>query len=93
MRNRDMPAKPVEKNNYLIMKRGMYYAHNSCGYTSRVLLAGLYSEKYAKEQATQCDRLTAVEFNSSLIKLPELNKYLETINSMKYLSEQEKSSE
>ena len=53
------------KNPYLIIKRGMYYADNRCGYADGAELAGLYTEEEAKELCdythSECKAVKAVD--------------------------------
>ena len=53
------------KNPYLIIKRGMFYADDSCGYVGRAELAGLYTEEEAKEICdhthSECKAVKAVD--------------------------------
>ena len=67
---------------YVIRKNGMYYAHNSCGYVSRVLLAELYTEEYAKNHADQCDECYAVPITECLTGPEEVQEYIDRIEVM-----------
>ena len=42
---------------FFILKRGLYYRPNSCGYTSNPREAGVYSEQEAKEHIKNCSEL------------------------------------
>ena len=41
-----------EKAEYLLMKRGLFWRPNYCGYTSKIEEAGLYEERDAKSRAS-----------------------------------------
>jgi len=61
----------------------MYYAHRSCGYVSRVLLAELYSEQYAKEHPLQCDECQAIPVTDLLTGPEEVQEYIDRLEAMK----------
>ena len=68
---------------YVIKKNGMYYAHNSCGYTSRVLLAELYTESHAKARETQCGELQAIPVTELLTGSEEVQEYIDRMEVMR----------
>ena len=75
MKNGDMP--------YVLKKHGMYYAHNNCGYVSRVELAEIYNSAYAIQYAENHDDIYAIPV-SDLIKDPHgLSEYIERIEAMR----------
>ncbi|WP_421862460.1 hypothetical protein [Marinobacter adhaerens] len=39
---------------YVLIKGGMFYAHNSQGYVHRVELAEIYTKEYAERHARSC---------------------------------------
>ena len=45
---------------YFLQKGDMYYAHNSCGYVSTVVMAEIYTEEEAQRQSFQCEDVTAI---------------------------------
>lgn len=51
----------TEKPEWLIIKQGLFYRPNSCGYTSEKALAGRYTEAEAKAKAAvEPDRIRAI---------------------------------
>lgn len=40
---------------HVLIKGGMFYGHNSCGYVSNVLMAELFDERFAKNQEKSSD--------------------------------------
>ena len=68
---------------YVLKKSGMYYAHNSCGYVSRVLLAELYDKDYAINYAKNCDEVHAIPITELLTGVDEVQKYIDRIEIMK----------
>jgi hypothetical protein len=68
---------------YVIRKNGMYYAHNSCGYVSRVLLAELYTEEYAKRHAEQCGECEAIPVTACLTGPDEVQDYIDRLEVMR----------
>ena len=44
-----------------LLKGGYYYRENSCGYTSQLTEAGLYSKEEAESSLRGCDELQMVE--------------------------------
>jgi hypothetical protein len=68
---------------YVLKKNGMYYAHNSCGYVHRVLLAELYTEEYAKRHAEGCDECEAIPVTECLTGPDEVQEYIERMEVMR----------
>ena len=68
---------------YVLMKNGMYYAHNSAGYVSRVLMAELYDESYAKNYVKGHDDIRAIPITEILTGVDEVDSYLERIKVMR----------
>lgn len=65
---------------YVIIKNGMYYAHNSCGYVHRVLMAELYTEKEALASENQSGgEIKAVPLTDCLSSSDEVQEYLDRI--------------
>lgn len=74
-------AEPVEMP-YLLRKGGMWYAHNSSGYTARAELAELYTKEYAESYANNHDEVSAVPLNEIIKSADQLNPYIERIKAM-----------
>ena len=68
---------------YVLRKSGMYYAHNNCGYVSRVLLAELYDEDYAKNYAEGHDEIDAVPVTELLTGAEEVQEYIDRMEEMR----------
>ena len=68
---------------YVLVKGGVYYAHNNCGYVSRVLLAELYSEDYAKAYASGHEEIQAVPINELLTGAEEVQEYIDRMEVMR----------
>lgn len=68
---------------YVLKKKGRYYAHNSRGYVSRVLLAELYTEEYAKQYAEQCDECQAIPISDLLTGPEEVQQYIDRMEVMR----------
>ena len=68
-----------------IKKRGTYYRPNSCGYTSFMLEAGIYSKQEAVSEALSCDEITIeavndTDYRKSIIdKIDKLSEKLASI--------------
>lgn len=67
---------------YVLKKNGMYYAHNSCGYVSRVLLAELYTEEYAENHAKHTDECQAIPITELLSGTEEVEEYIIRLEAM-----------
>jgi len=67
---------------YVLKKNGMYYAHKDCGYVSRVLLAELYEEHYAKNYAKKNEDVSAIPINELLTGASEVKEYLDRMQIM-----------
>jgi hypothetical protein len=67
---------------YVIKKNGMYYGHNSCGYVSRVLLAELYDEIYAKNHEAHCEECKAIPITDLLTGPEEVQEYIDRMEVM-----------
>lgn len=63
-----------------IVKRGLYYRPNSCGYTTNKLEAGVYNKGYAVRSAKSCDELTIIPINVKEYNTEIQNK----INELQY---------
>jgi hypothetical protein len=61
---------------YLLRKHGMWYAHNSCGYTNRAELAELYTKEYAERHAESCDEVTAIPVNQVIESAEDVEPYI-----------------
>jgi uncharacterized protein YwlG (UPF0340 family) len=68
---------------YVLQKNGMYYAHNSCGYVSRVLLAELYEENYAKRYAAQHEEVRAMPVTELLTGIDEVQEHIDRLEAMR----------
>lgn len=68
---------------YVLNKNGMYYAHNSAGYVSRVLLAELYTKEYAESHASHCDEVRAIPVTELLTGVDEVQEYIDRLEEMK----------
>jgi hypothetical protein len=68
---------------YVLQKNGMYYAHNSAGYVSRVLLAELYSKDYAERYAEAHDEVIAMPVSSLLTGSEEVQDYIDRLEVMR----------
>lgn len=68
---------------YVLKKQGMYYAHNSRGYVSRVLLAELYTEDYANQHAKMCDECEAIRITECLTGPDEVQEYIDRLEVMR----------
>ena len=68
---------------YVLQKQGMYYAHNSRGYVSRVLLAELYTKEYAENYARQCEDVRAIPVTELLTGPDEVQEYIDRLLVMK----------
>ena len=64
---------------YVLKKNGMYYAHNDCGYVSRVLLAEIYDEEYAKKHANGCEEVQAIPLTECIESSDEIQEYIDRI--------------
>ena len=67
---------------YVLKKNGMYYAHNSCGYVSRVLMAELYDKDYALKQEKQCEEIQAIPVTELLTGAKEVQAYINRMQVM-----------
>ena len=68
---------------YALRKNGMYYAHKSCGYVSRILLAELFTEDYATRYARDHEDVTAVSITEALTGVEEIQEYIDRLAIMK----------
>ncbi len=68
---------------YVIKKNGMYYAHNSCGYVSRVIMAELYDKDYAIAQEKMCKELQAIPITDCLMGAEEVQAYIDRLEVMR----------
>jgi hypothetical protein len=68
---------------YVIQKNGMYYAHNSAGYVSRVLLAELYTKEYAESHCKQSQECRAFPVTELLTSAEEVQEYIDRLEAMK----------
>ncbi len=68
---------------YVLRKNGMYYAHNSCGYVSRVELAELYTKEYAEHQVSQCDDLSAHPVTNLISDVGHIDNVIDRLEAMK----------
>lgn len=68
---------------HVITKNGMYYAHNNCGYVSRVLLAELYDETYATDYAKLVEGCRAVPITELLTGSEEVQEYIDRLEVMR----------
>ena len=68
---------------YVIKKNGMYYGHNSCGYTSRVLLAELYTKEEAEAEARMCDEIQVMPITETLTGSDEVQEYIDRMEIMR----------
>lgn len=68
---------------YVLQKNGMYYAHRSCGYVSRVLLAELYTKEYAESYEKQCEEVRAIPVTDLLTGADEVQEYIDRLEVMK----------
>ena len=71
------------KTPYVLKKNGMYYAHNSCGYTHRVITAELYDEEYATRHAAQCEEVQAIPVKDLITGPDEIQKYINRLEIMR----------
>lgn len=73
---------------YVLKKNGLYYAHNSSGYVSRVFLAELFEENYAKRYAKNHDEIDAIPITELLTDAEEVQEYIDRLivmrDAMKY---------
>jgi len=72
---------------YVLKKNGMYYAHNSCGYVSRVLMAELYDKAYAVSYAKRCEEVQAIPVTKLLTGVDEIQEYIDRMEVMKQAKE------
>ena len=68
---------------YVLQKNGMYYAHNNCGYVSRVLMAEIYTKEYAENYARQCEDVRAMPVTELLTGPGEVQEYIDRMLVMK----------
>lgn len=68
---------------YVLIKNGMFYAHNNCGYVSRVELAELYNKEYAESQVSQCDDLSAHPVTNFISDVDHIDNVIERLEEMK----------
>lgn len=68
---------------YVLQKNGMYYAHNSCGYVHRVLMAEIYTKEYAENYVKGHDEIRAIPITDLLTDVEEIEEYLERITAMR----------
>ena len=80
----DEDALPLEHGvPYVLQKSGMYYAHNSSGYVSRVFLAELFTKGYAENYANKHDEIRAVAVTELLTGPEEVQEYIDRLQVMK----------
>ena len=68
---------------YVLQKNGMYYAHDSCGYTQRVLLAELYTKERAERDAKHYKEVRAIPVNELLTSSEEVQEYIDRLEVMR----------
>lgn len=51
---------------YVLIKHGMYYGHNNCGYVGRIEMAEIYNKGYAQDYAEGHDNVIAVPVSDYL---------------------------
>ena len=68
---------------YLLKKGGMWYAHNSCGYTVRAELAEIYNEAEALKYASCCEEVTAVLVTDALHSADSIQSCIDRLMVMK----------
>ena len=73
---------------YVLKKNGMYYAHNNCGYVSRVINAEIYDEDYAKKYAEGHEEIQAIPITELLTGAQEVQEYIDRLCKMRNLMEQ-----
>jgi hypothetical protein len=64
---------------YLLKKNGMWYGHNSCGYTNRAELAELYTKEYAERHASNCDEVIAVPVTDVIKSVEHVQEYIDRL--------------
>ncbi len=67
---------------YLLLKHGMWYAHNNAGYTARAELAEIYSKEYAQKYAQAHEDILAVPLNKIISDPAELDPYIDRMTRM-----------
>ena len=72
---------------YVLRKNGMWYGHNSCGYVSRVEMAELYTEEYAKRHAAHCDDIQAIPVIDMLPSPEHVQQFIDRLEVMKEAAE------
>jgi hypothetical protein len=72
---------PVEMP-YLLRKCGMWYAHNSSGYTARAELAELYTKEYAESHANHHEKVSAIPLNEIIFSADRLDPFIERMQAM-----------
>ena len=68
---------------YLLRKNGMWYGHNSCGYTARAELAELYTKEYAESHASNHDGVTAVPATDVIKSAEHVQEYIDRLEAIK----------
>lgn len=68
---------------YVLKKHGMYYAHNNCGYVSRVELAEIYTKDYAIQYAENHEDIYAIPVSELITDARGLSEYVERIEAMR----------
>lgn len=69
---------------YLLRKNGMWYAHNSCGYTARAELAELYTKERAESYARMSSgEVSAVPLNEVINSVEHIQEYIDRLEAMK----------
>ena len=65
----------------MLLKEGMYYYLNDCGYTQNPLLAELYEKDYAIGYAERGETIEAVPVSAKLSKndLPKIQQHIENM--------------
>ena len=68
---------------YVIVKNGMFYAHNSAGYVSSVYCAELYDEEYAKRHAEHCGECRALPVTHFVQDRETAQEYLDRVEAIR----------
>lgn len=69
---------------YVLIKGGMFYAHNSAGYVSRVEMAELYTKEYAEGHAASCSgEVVARLATDFLTDTDHIDSLIERLNTMR----------
>ncbi|MDX1489698.1 MAG: hypothetical protein R3332_00275 [Pseudohongiellaceae bacterium] len=74
-----VPSLKIEGMPYVLIKSGMYYAHNDRGYVNRVINAEIYNEKYAKKYASMHEGVRAIPISDAISSYSELDPYIERL--------------